>query len=192
MNDIEKYINRLKEAIEEHVGKNLHGNSDFTDLSEKIYHKNKELISPTTLKRMWGYLKKESPTPQKRTLNVLAEFIGFKHWQDFCDYQDNQNDYSSEFVKYQTQHCFLMKPDEKIRINWYPNRSIVLRHEGDGDLFTVISSENSKLEPGMTVHCETFTMKEMLLLKNVKGKTITEPCDYICGKIGGIKYELIE
>lgn len=186
-----KYIDILKELVEEHMGKKLYGHSEFTELAERVYQENKNMISPTTLKRMWGYLKEETPAPQKRTLNILTVFVGFKNWQNFCEYQDNQNDYSSEFVKRHTQHSFLMEPGKKIRISWYPNRSIVLRHEGDGDLFTVVTSENSKLESGMKVHCETFTMKELLLLRNVKGKSITEPCDYICGKIGGIEYELI-
>jgi hypothetical protein len=85
-----------------------------------------------------------------------------------------------------------MKPGEKIRISWYPERQVVLRHEGDGDLFTVVVAENSKLEPGMTLHCESFTEKEPLLFKNVKGGTLTETCDYLCGKIGGIQYEIVK
>ena len=121
----------------------------------------------------------------------MATYVGFKDWQDYCACQESKNDYSSEFVKHSAQHCFLMQPGEKIRISWYPNRTLVLRHEGDGDLFSVVASENSKLEPGMTLHCETFTAEEPLLLKNVKGGSLAEACDYLCGKIGGIEYELM-
>ena len=192
MDNMDKYIDKLKKDVEERMEKPLYGHRHFTELAERIFQHNKEIISPTTLKRLWGYLKQESPTPQKRTLSVLAQFIGFKGWDDYCDYQNSQDNYSSEFVKYQTQHCFLMKPGELVRISWYPERHVVLRHEGDGDLFTVLASENSKLEPGMTLHSETFTMKEALVLKNIKGESITEPCDYICGKIGGIEYEIIK
>ena len=190
MDNTEKYIDTLKGDVEERTGK-LYSHGDFTRLSEMIYEKSKEMISPTTLKRLWGYLKQESPTPQTRTLNVLAAFVGFTDWQQYCNYQEHKNNYSSEFVKHHTQHCFLMQSGEKIQISWYPKREVVLRHEGDGDLFTVVSSVNSKLEPGMTLHCETFTAKEPLLLKNVKGGSLTESCDYICGKVGGITYELI-
>lgn len=193
MNKTEKYINTLKEDVEQCMGRKLYGHGDFKELSEIIYQKKKEMISTTTLKRMWGYLKKETNTPQVRTLNVLSSFIEYKDWQDYCNYQENKNNnYSSEFVKHNTQHCFLMKNGAKIRISWYPSRCIVLKHEGDGDLFTVLSSENSKLEPGMTLHCETFTAKEALTLKNVKGGSLSESCDYICGKIGGIEYEIVE
>lgn len=191
MDKTEGYIDMLKQAVEERTGK-LYSHGDFTRLSEMIYEDSKEMISPTTLKRLWGYLKQEAATPQTRTLNVLAAFVGFADWQQYCAYQDNRNDYSSEFVKHRSQHCFLMKPGEKIRISWYPERRVVLRHEGDGDLFTVVAAENSKLEPGMTLHCETFTAEEPLLLKNVKGGSLTETCDYLCGKIGGIQYETVK
>lgn len=190
MDNTEKYIDTLKGDVEGRMGKRLYGHGDFKELAERMYQESRNMISSTTLKRLWGYLKQESPTPQTRTLNVLAAFVGFTDWQQYCNYQEHKNNYSSEFVKHHTQHCFLMQPGEKIQISWYPERELVLRHEGDGDLFTVVTSVNSKLEPGMTLHCETFTEKEPLLLKNVKGGSLTESCDYICGKVGGITYEI--
>lgn len=191
MDKIDKYISSLKADVEKIIGRKLCSHGDFTQLSDDIFQNNKDMISPTTLKRLWGYLKQESPSPQTRTLNVLASFIGFTDWLEYCNYQKSQNNYSSEFVEHHTQHCFLMKPGEKIRVSWHPGRKLVLRHEGDSDLFTVISSEGSKLEAGMTVHCESFTENEILTLKNVKGVSLTGSCDYICGKIGGIAYEMI-
>jgi hypothetical protein len=186
-----QYIDALKRDVEGHIGGKPYSHGDFTKLANEVFKESKEMISPTTLKRLWGYLKQEAATPQVRTLNALASFVGHKDWKSYLIYQDNRADYSSEFVKHHTQHCFLMKAGEKIRISWYPERQVVLRHEGDGDLFTVVTSVNSKLEPGMTLHCETFATEEPLLLKNVRGGSLTEACDYLCGKIGGIKYEIL-
>ena len=191
MDKIAQYVDALRHDVEGRIGGKPYSHGDFTKLANEIFEESKDMISPTTLKRLWGYLKQESATPQVRTLNVLAAFVGHKDWEGYCAYQDGRDDYSSEFVKHHTQHCFLMKAGEKIRISWYPERRVVLRHEGDGDLFTVMTAENSKLEPGMTLHCETFTAEEPLLLKNVRGGSLTEACDYLCGKIGGIKYELL-
>jgi hypothetical protein len=191
MDKTAQYIDALKRDVEERIGGKLYSHGDFTKLANEVFEMTKEMISATTLKRLWGYLRQESPTPQTRTLNVLAAYIGFKDWQDYCACQESKNDYSSEFVKHSAQHCFLMGPGEMIRIAWYPNRTLVLRHEGDGGLFSVVASENSKLEPGMTLHCSTFAEKEPLLLKNVKGGSLTEACDYLCGTIGGIEYELM-
>ena len=191
MDKIAQYVDALRHDVEGRIGGKPYSHGDFTKLANEIFEESKDMISPTTLKRLWGYLKQESATPQVRTLNVLAAFVGHKDWKDYCSFIDNKEDFSSEFVKHHTQHCFLMKPGEKIQVGWYPKREVVLRHEGDGDLFTVVSSVNSKLEPGMTLHCETFTEKEPLLLKNIRGGSLTEACDYLCGKIGGITYELI-
>ena len=123
---------------------------------------------------------------------MLAVFAGHNNWEDFCNYLDNKNDYSSEYVTRNQLHSFLMQPGETIKIKWYPNRTVTLRHEGDTDMFTVMQQENSKLEEGMTLHCETFIKGEPLLLRNIKGGSIKEPCDYLCGKIMGIDYEIVK
>ena len=191
MDKTAQHIETLKHDVEKLIGNKPYSHGDFTKLSDEVFKASKEMISPTTLKRLWGYLRQESPTPQTRTLNVLATYLGFKGWLDYCTFQECKNDYSSEFVKHSAQHSFLMQPGEMIRISWYPERRITLIHEGDGDLFTVVTSDNSKLEPGMTLHCNSFTEKEPLLLKNIKGGSLTEACDYICGTIGGIEYEMI-
>ena len=191
MDGIEQYIDTLKHDVEKRIGNKPYNHGDFTELVQKVFADTREMISATTLKRMWGYLQQETPTPQIRTLNVLSTFVGHKGWKDYCIYQDNKNSFSSEFVKFHSQHCFLMKPGEMVKVTWYPERTVVLRHEGDSDLFTVMASENSKLEVGMTLHCDTFTAKDPLLLKDVKGGSLIESCDYICGKIGGIEFETV-
>lgn len=56
---------------------------DFEYLSECIFEKFHEKISPTTLKRLWGYLP-ESTTPRKSTLDILSMFVGYDNWKDFC------------------------------------------------------------------------------------------------------------
>ena len=92
MSQTEKYYDNLKEAVEKIAGRKLYSHSDFTELSESIYQKTQTILSPTTLKRFWGYLKNESPTPQKRSLNVLAVFAGHNNWEDFCNSIDPQNE----------------------------------------------------------------------------------------------------
>lgn len=109
MSQTEKYYDNLKEAVEKIAGRLLYSHSDYTELSESIYQKTKTIISPTTLKRFWGYLKNESPNPQIRTLNVLAVFAGHHNWEDFCNHLDNQDDYSSEYVTRNKMYSFLMQ-----------------------------------------------------------------------------------
>ncbi len=71
--------------IEEKLG---WGNSDqwhnevFNELSEKIQQKTDVLLSPTTLKRVWGKVAYNN-APSINTLNTLAQFAGYANWREF-------------------------------------------------------------------------------------------------------------
>ena len=62
---------------------------DFEFLSEQIFDSLHQHISPTTLKRLWGYLPEPSE-PRLSTLNLLSEFIGYDSWDAFCN-QDQED-----------------------------------------------------------------------------------------------------
>ena len=57
-------------------------NDVFIELSEKIQQKTQVLLSPTTLKRVWGKVNYKN-APSISTLNTLAQFAGFLNWRDF-------------------------------------------------------------------------------------------------------------
>lgn len=57
-------------------------NDVFIELSEKIQVETNVLLSPTTLKRVWGKINYKS-APSISTLNTLAQFAGFINWRDF-------------------------------------------------------------------------------------------------------------
>ena len=78
-----QYIDRLRIAIEAQVSREMRTPKDFDYLSEKIFEKVHQTVSPTTLKRMWGYLS-ETATPRLSTLNILSQFIGYDNWDAFC------------------------------------------------------------------------------------------------------------
>ncbi|WP_106791369.1 hypothetical protein [Aquimarina sp. Aq78] len=69
------------------------GNSDqwhndvFVELSESIQQNTGILLSPTTLKRVWGKVNYKS-APSISTLNTLSQFAGYANWRDF----KNKND----------------------------------------------------------------------------------------------------
>nr|WP_299382293.1 hypothetical protein [Allomuricauda sp.] len=81
----EKLVRKCLLQIEEGLGwgasKNWH-NDVFIELSERIQQETKVLLSPVTLKRVWGRIDYQS-APSKTTLNTLAQFAGFKNWRDF-------------------------------------------------------------------------------------------------------------
>lgn len=56
---------------------------DFDFLSDCISQKQHEYISPTTLKRLWGYIS-ENVLPRRSTLDILSQFLGHAEWDAFC------------------------------------------------------------------------------------------------------------
>ena len=76
-------LERLRQELEAAVHKKIQTPKDFEYLSECIFQKLHEKISPTTLKRLWGYIP-ETSTPRVSTLNLLAEFLDYQDWEAFC------------------------------------------------------------------------------------------------------------
>lgn len=75
-------ITRLKEAVAGTFGKTLDSPTDFDALALSIQGKTGEYISPTTLKRLFGYVK-SATVPRTSTLSVLARYVGKTGWSDF-------------------------------------------------------------------------------------------------------------
>ena len=90
---------KLLHALEERTGLNMKRNHDFAYLSELLLAECHEYISTTTLKRMWGYIHDQESKPSKNTLNVIANFLGFDDFADFC------NRGGGYFCKRETYDC---------------------------------------------------------------------------------------
>lgn len=76
-------IRRLCEAIEKTAGRKMQVRSDFDFLSRQIFDSMHQQISPTTLKRLWGYLAGDVQ-PRKMTLDILARYAGYDDWDTFA------------------------------------------------------------------------------------------------------------
>ncbi len=80
-----KLVQKCLQEIEEKLG---WGNSDqwhndvFIELSEAIHENTSVLLSPTTLKRVWGKIAYNS-APSISTLNTLSQFAGYSNWRDY-------------------------------------------------------------------------------------------------------------
>jgi len=76
-------IEKLRKTVEKTLDREMRTPKDFTFLADSIFEKLHETVSPTTLKRMWGYLS-EPVTPRLSTLDILSQFVGYSSWNDFC------------------------------------------------------------------------------------------------------------
>ncbi len=83
MNTQHTTIEKLCRAVETTVGKKMHTPKDFDTLSEIIFDKLHQNISPSTLKRIWGYLP-SSITPRLSSIDLLAQFVGYDDFDAFA------------------------------------------------------------------------------------------------------------
>ncbi len=80
-----KLVQRCLRQIEDNLGWGASSewhNDMFVELSEQIQKRTQVLLSPTTLKRVWGRVNYQS-APSITTLNTLAQFAGFQNWRDY-------------------------------------------------------------------------------------------------------------
>lgn len=160
----------------------------FEALAALIFARTKQKLSSTTLKRLWGYIEKENDSRIRlSTLDILAQFVGYTSWNAFCDV--NANEEGSSFLTTKELRVCNIAVHTVIRLLWEPNRCVSIRYEGS-DLFTVIESVNSKLTVGDTFHCSGFVENQPLIMTELSHHGMP-PCSYICGKAGGIKFEIM-
>ena len=118
---------------------------DFVQLSEAIRDFAGSVCSSSTLKRIWGYDRYEGST-RRSTLDVLAKYIGYKDFRQFCKaFKDEAK--GSGFVGEGIIHTDTLKDGARIRLKWAPNRDVIIRCLGDRT-FEVEESLNSKLMKG--------------------------------------------
>ena len=84
-------IQRLREAVESVAGRRMLTPKDFDYLRNCIYEKCHEMVSISTLKRLWGYNRYDN-TPRKSSLNPIARYVGFRDWYDFLQHNSNNEE----------------------------------------------------------------------------------------------------
>lgn len=189
MESTELLYKKLKEAVVKTAGRELKTPRDFDYLSMRVFDTTKSMVSPTTLKRFWGYLKNENDvTPRLSTLNILSRFVGYSDWSSYCQSSYGLNDIDSDFINSPTLYTTSLQHGDEVKLLWKPDRQVIIRYEGH-DLFTVLESKNSKLMVGDNFHCGYFIQNEPLHLTCLV-RNGCKPTNYVCGKDGGIHYEL--
>lgn len=177
----------LCKAIEEALHQKMESSGDFHHLSEMLFSRTREMISPTTLKRVWGKIHPDyghSP----RTLNTMAQFLGYTDFHSFCQQTDaNGLPPSNEVLSEHINVASDLHTDEELILYWAPCRVCHVRYQGNLS-FVVTSSENTRLQPGDTFCCSLIIKGEPLFLSQLV-QNGRPPVSYVCGKKGGIRYE---
>ena len=183
MNPQTPEIAELLILVENKYARNLKTTTDFEEFSLLLSQEEGMTISPSTLKRLWGYVG-DSHTPRTCTLDVLSRYIGHPRFVSFCKYLKTSPYYNSSF--FSTPQILLsdLKPLAQIEIGWSPNRRLLLRYEGEA-LFSVLESENSKLRVSDQFEAVSFLMGQPLYLPYVKRGEERLPA-FIAGRNSGL------
>lgn len=179
-------IERLKASVEHFVGREIRRARDFKFLAGQIECCTRVQISQSTLKRLWGYVSCNSTT-SSYVLDTLARMVGYANLQDFVK-RGADCDSSCRIMRRKLMTSALSLGD-KIELVWSPLRVLLADYKG-GDWFVVEQAENCKLIAGDSFHCSYVIEDEPLYLTDVSHPGI-ESCDYVCGKLGGVKWRVI-
>lgn len=156
----------LKKEVERVMGRQLKEARDFDALSDLLLSRTHERLSPTTLKRMWGYLPHEEVQTRRHTLDVLARLVGFHDYEEFCARADGLDEAQSGILAEASITTEGMRRGQRMVITWRPDRRIVVKHLGDSR-FEIIEAENTKLCVGDTFRCHLMIQHEPLYLDDV-------------------------
>lgn len=139
-------LNCLLSDVEKSYGRKIQTTTDFEALSVVIERETGELLSTSTLKRLWGYVS-GTRSPRKSTLDILCKFIDKRDFATYCKGLRDDKTVSSRFFSSKTVESGTLAAGTFLLIGWAPDRLVKLEYLGNCE-FVVRESENSKLSPG--------------------------------------------
>lgn len=169
-------IAHLRTAVESVAGRPLRSPMDFDWCSLRIAEQCGERISPTTLKRVWGYLD-EGHAPRLSTLSSLARFLGARDWEEWLRKED------SGFIAEQVLATKDLTVGDHIELTWRPDRRCRAEYLGNG-WFVVRKATHAKLPVGAQFQATLFTSGHPLYLSGTL--PAGEPFTYIAGRSQGL------
>ena len=175
----------LRQAVERCYALRLSTSADFASLSDDILVKLGVTISPSTLKRLWGYVNM-NVKPRKWTLDVLSRYAGFEDWRSFLGSVHSSSSPPSSYFNVEMVDSSKLEKGSMVSIGWLPDRELELEFLG-GTRFKVIASRNSLLREGDEFDALTIMKGFPLFLGGVwRDGAWTDP--YVAGRDGGIMF----
>ena len=173
----------LLELVEKQYGRKLSTTTDFESLSVIIEKATGDLLSSSTLKRLYGYVSLNT-VPRKTTLDILSRFIGNQDYETFRISLSNDPQFSSRFFSAKTVTTSELKAGDRLRIGWPANRIVTLNYLGD-DLFEVETSVNASLVKGDRFRQVSFMKGYPLYLSRILRDGDYTPA-YVAGMNSGL------
>ena len=140
-------------------------------------------ISASTLKRLWGFIKKDKETrPREWTLDLLSQYCGYASWADW------QNELAGNTHKKKNRiesvNCLQLKGSATLRVCLGRFSFFELRCEGKG-CFQVINANKTLLCLNDQVEIENIRLDHPILIKRLTRNGVTST-DLIVGDLTGV------
>ncbi|MCQ2342907.1 MAG: hypothetical protein MJZ75_05405 [Paludibacteraceae bacterium] len=184
-------ILQLRLDIEHNISRRMLTPYDFEFLAGAIWERLHENLSPTTLKRLWGYIE-GADTARHTTLSLLAQFLGFQDWEAYLADLATRTDIESQEFMGEGIHTADLQVGQQVEVTWLPNRHAVFAYLGDGR-FEVIEAEHAKIHVGDTFVCSYFLKGQPMYLDNLvqsaslsSGEGPGEAMSYVAGSKTGL------
>ena len=183
MNKKAPEILTLRLDIENELKRRIKTPYDFEFLAGVVWERLHENISPTTLKRLWGYID-GADTTRRTTLCLLSRFLGYQDWESYLKALAARTDIESDTFAGIGVSIDDLQVGDRIEVTWLPNRRCVFRYEDDAH-FVVTEAENAKLLVGDRFETACFLIgKPMYIDRLIRG--IEPPVSYVAGSKNGL------
>lgn len=149
-------IQYLLSGIESKFGRVIQTTTHFEALSVDIERCIGEIVSASTLKRIWGYVN-DRRVPRISTLDILSRYIGYKSFSHMCDVIKHDSKFNSSFFSKKTIVSSDLSEGDVVTIGWNPNRVVKFKYLGSSR-YKVVESLNSKLEVGDMFEASNFIL----------------------------------
>lgn len=173
----------LRQDIEREVKRQIRTPYDFEFLAGVIWERLHENISPTTLKRLWGYID-GADTTRRSTLCLLSQFLGFADWEAYLSALSQRTEIESATFEGTGVCSADLQAGDRVEVTWLPNRRCVFRYEGNQH-YTVESADNSKLQAGDRFDAACFLVGMPMYLDNLR-RGNNAPTSYVAGSKHGL------
>lgn len=190
MAENEKYLRLLLSDIDARMGRSMLSPTDFEYLHNAITDELNKRVSVSTLKRLWGYSKYLSE-PRVSTLSTLSRLVGYSDWEYYQRRRLSADDDGPsamvlcDKITVRTD----LESGMRLRLTWPPQRVCEVAYRGDEE-FEVLASKNTSIKPGDWFCCCLIVSGEPLWLSNLRHYG-QPPVAYVCGKQGGVRFEVI-
>ncbi len=156
---------------------------DFEFLAGVVWERLHENISPTTLKRLWGYID-GADTTRRTTLCLLSQFLGYPDWEAYLAELAQRTDVESEAFTGEGLNIEDLQVGDLVEVTWLPNRRCVFRYEGNAH-FQVTEAENAKLHVGDRFETACFILGKPLYIDRLI-RDDEPPTAYVAGAKNGL------